>query len=101
MKINFKYKTRLIIFLIPIIFISFLFLGGYRFTALQAVKSSLSTNKDIKVFGEVKRDWGIVYLLETKDGIKTALAERKGLLWNCDTSIYFLMILLKMMLLKL
>ncbi len=54
-----------------------LFIGGYRVAAMQAVKSSLNPDKVGNVFGEVNREWGRVYLLETESGIKTALAEKK------------------------
>jgi hypothetical protein len=84
-----NYKIIFIVFLIPIVFVSFLFISGYRFTAMQAVKSSLNSDKVGNVFGEVKRDWGTVYLLETESGIKTALAEKKGLLWSCNSFTYF------------
>jgi len=84
-----NYKTIFIVFLIPIVFVSFLFIGGYRFTAMQAVKSSLNPDKVVNVFGEVKRDGGTVYLLEMQSGIKTAFTEKKGLLWSCESSTYF------------
>lgn len=85
----FHYKKMYALLLICTLFILFLFLGGYRFTSIQAVKSSLNDSEIIKVFGEVKRDWGTVYLLETNEGIKTVLAEKKGFLWSCPASTYF------------
>lgn len=85
----FYYKKIYTILLIPVILILFLFLDGYRFTSMQAVKSFLNDNKILNVFGEVKRDFGIVYLLETDDGIETIFVEKKWFLWNCSASTYF------------
>jgi len=91
MKKKFNYKIIISIFLISLLLISFAFkfIWVYRFTPIQAVKSSSFIRGDIKVFGEVNRDWANVYLLETQDGIKTALTVKKGLLWDCPLIICF------------
>lgn len=82
-------KKFIILPFIIIAFIVFFFISGYKLTAKSSVESSLNLHGDENVFGEVKRDWGIVYLLDTHKGIKTALATKKGLLWSCSTSTYF------------
>lgn len=86
-KLNIKIIIGLL--LIPLLIILFNLVAGYRFTPIQAIKSSSFIKGDIKIFGEVDRDWGKVYLLETQDGLKTAVAEKRGLMWSCPSVTYF------------
>lgn len=82
-KLNRKMITGL--FLISFLIILFAIIGGYRFTPIQAIKSSSFIKGDIKIFGEVDRDWTKVYLLEAQNGLKTAVAEKRGLMWSCTS----------------
>lgn len=75
--------------LIPLLIILFNLVAGYRFTPIQAIKSASFIKGDIKIFGEVDRDWVKIYLLETQDGLKTAVAEKRGLMWSCPSVTYF------------
>lgn len=83
------HKIIVILVLILLLLIPFYFISGYRFTPMQATKSSQFIKGDFKVFGEVDRDWAIVYLLETQDGIKTATAVKRGIMWRCPSVTYF------------
>ena len=82
-------KTSIILALILLSFVSFLFISGYRFTPMQAIKSNSFIKGDFNVFGEINRDWVTVYLLDTQEGIKTAAAEKNLLMWKCSAVIYF------------
>ncbi|MEQ8156997.1 MAG: hypothetical protein ABRQ25_19340 [Clostridiaceae bacterium] len=86
-KLNIKIIIGLL--LIPLLIILFNLVDGYRFTPIQAIKSSSFIKGDIKIFGEIDRDWVKVYLLETQDGLKTAVAEKRGLMWSCPSVTYF------------
>lgn len=83
------HKIIISLFLILILVISFKLQGGLKFTPIKAIKSSPFIKGDIKIFGEVDRDWAKIYLLETGEGIKTAVAEKRGLIWTCPAVIYF------------
>lgn len=89
MKKRLRYKLIISVILASAVYILFSFIGGYRLTSMQAVKSCPYIPENSKVFGEVKRDWATVYLLDTSKGIKTALTEKKGLLWSCPSTTYF------------
>ncbi|GIM30288.1 hypothetical protein CPJCM30710_29540 [Clostridium polyendosporum] len=82
-------KVVAIVILITVTLFSYLFISGYRVTALGAIKAQFDLGQDLKVFEEVERDWATVYLLETPDGIKTALASKEGVLWRCSSITYF------------
>jgi len=86
-----KLSRKIIIglFLIPLLIISFYLVGGCRFTPIQAIKSSIFIKGDIKIFGEIDMDWGKVYLLKAQNGVKTAVAEKRGLMWSCPSVTYF------------
>ena len=82
-------KNICVLTLILAVLISFYFISGYRFTPMQAVKSSPFIKGDINVFGEINRDWVTVYLLDTQDGIKTAAVEKRLVMWRCPAVTYF------------
>lgn len=82
-------KRIIVAVLILLLLISAYLVCGYRFTPLQAVRASSFIKGNINVFGEVDRDWISVFLLETQDGIKTAAAEKSGILWRCPAVTYF------------
>jgi hypothetical protein len=86
-----KFNRKIIIgsFLIPLLIILFDLVGGCRFTPIQAIKSSSLIKGDIKIFGEVDRDWAKIYLLKAQNGVKTAVAEKRGLMWSCPSVTYF------------
>ena len=65
-----------------------LYIYGFRFSPFQAVKASQFIKGDIEVLGEIERDWANVYLLQTQDGIKTALSEKRGFMWRCPSTSY-------------
>lgn len=88
-KLNHKIIISIILITLLLITFGFKFIFVYRFTPIQAVKSSPFIKGDIKVFGEVNRDWANVYLLETQNGIKTAVTVKKGFLWSCPLVTYF------------
>lgn len=89
MKIKLSCKIIIVLFLITLLIILFNLVGGYRFTPIQAIKSSALIKGDIKIFGEVDRDWAKIYLLEAQNGVKTAVAEKRGLMWSCSSVTYF------------
>jgi hypothetical protein len=82
-------KTSAIFCLILILTISFYYISGYRFTPIQAIMSNPSVQGDIQLFGEVDRDWIQIYLLETPDGLKTAVVNKTGFMWRCPSLTYF------------
>lgn len=83
-----NYKLIISVFSIILLIAAFGFINGYRLSPIQAVKASSFIEGDIKIFGEVNRDWGKIYLVEAENGIKTAIAERKGFLWRCPWVAY-------------
>lgn len=89
MKKKINYLLIAGILIIATVLILNLYVNGYRFTEMQAIKVSPMISDDIKAFGQVKRDWATVYLLDTAGGLKTALVVKRGLLWHCDSVTYF------------
>lgn len=83
-----NHKITISLFLIPLLIISLNLIGGCRFTPIEAVKSSSFIKGNIKILEEVDRNWTKIYLLKTKDGIKTAAVEKKGILWSCSLVTY-------------
>lgn len=65
-----------------------LYKDGYRLSGIEAVKADFTVGEDIQLFGEVKKDWGTVYLLKTPNAIKTALMFKSGLLWKCGSTTF-------------
>ncbi|GKU24930.1 hypothetical protein [Clostridium folliculivorans] len=89
MKKTAYFKPIIFIFLIVLFSSSFIYLQGYRLSPMKAAEAALEMNDNIQKFGEVKRDWGNVLLLKTSKGLKTALVMKQGLLWHCNSTIYF------------
>lgn len=86
-KLNCKVIVGL--FLVTLLIILLNLVGGRRFTPIEAIKSSSFIKGDIKIFGEIDRSWVKAYLLEAQNGVKTAVIERKGLMWSCPSVTYF------------
>lgn len=70
------------------IIIIILFGLGYRFTGLQAAKNHYGVGKDAELLGQVKYDWGNVYLFKTDKGPQTIISKRFGLLWRAKVGFH-------------
>ena len=76
------------IFLLILLLIFSSFLSGLRFTPFQAVKANQLIKGETTILGEIDRDWGNIYILQTQDGIKTAFSEKRGFMWRCPSTTY-------------
>lgn len=83
------YGLLICTFLLLVFYIFITINGSYGFTPMQAVEAFFDDEDNIEIFGEVKRDWAIVYLIDTSKGAKTVLVLRKGFLWHGSAATYF------------
>ena len=74
------YAKIVLVIAIMIVAIWYCYLGGYRFTPLEAAHFDIGENS--VPFGNVDFGWGKVILFNTPNGPRTVLAIRSGFLWR-------------------
>lgn len=89
MKVAFKRITLITIVLLIALGILFSYLSGYRFSPYEAAMAHFDMDKSATEFGDVNFQLSRVYLFNTSNGPRTAIATKEGLLWRAPAAVRF------------
>ena len=71
------------------IIVFLLYLGGYRFDSMDAVKANSQIPKGAQLLDQVNFKWGNIYIFDTEDKPMTVISLKKlGWFWVSNTSVF-------------